>query len=102
MLSRKIINGESVQYCLKCEKIVNEAGKKYVIQIKEEIRQKTVVISEKIITGPVVEFTCENEECKTGLAYEMVKPPMFGDEDDLILHKCVDCGKVTREGTKIG
>ncbi len=71
-------------------------------KVKEKEKNETVVIPEKIITGPVVAFKCSNKNCKTGLAYEMVKPPMFGDEDDLILHKCVDCGKVTREGTKIG
>ena len=102
LLTKKQVKGKWETNCKKCERVVEENLKSQVLTIKEKDKNETVVIPEKIITGPVVRYTCENKDCKTGLAYEMVKPPMFGDEDDLILNKCVDCGKVTREGTKIG
>ena len=102
ILTKKLIKGTWMTYCSKCEEVVEGDPKDLKRPIKEKEKNETVIIPEKIITGPVVAFKCENEECKTELAYEMVKPPMFGDEDDLILYKCVDCGKVTREGTKIG
>lgn len=92
---------KNTPYCIKCNIEVETNLQKHTHVIRHETTDYTAIFPNKILTGQIVAHRCANEHCDATLAYEMVKPPMFGDEEDLILHKCVTCGRVTRESTRI-
>ena len=69
--------------CPRCNERVELNDKIHIMKIKE--KTKTVVLQSAELEGPTINFICPNKECDSIKAIEMVKPPMFGDEEDLIM-----------------
>jgi DNA-directed RNA polymerase subunit M/transcription elongation factor TFIIS len=101
-LTAKLIDGKLAWYCEKCR--LQVAGEVPTLMERPDPRLsqhqpiRTVLRDDQSENAPV-EHECA--KCGFGRAYLIVQPPVYGDEDDVIIYKCGRCGNVDREQTKV-
>jgi DNA-directed RNA polymerase subunit M len=82
----------------------NRCGYKEQIEESEIniVSKKPYDVKEDIIVvngnsdAPTIEANCD--ECGNREAYRKIIPPRWGDEDQLEMYKCTECGHVWRKG----
>ena len=88
-----------VYFCPKCKEVTDDfkalmRDTNATLKIKIQ-KQETIVLTNKIDGTDLVKHNCG--QCGNDTAFQSVKPPIYGDEDDLIMYKCSKCGTVSRD-----
>lgn len=103
--SSKINMEKKVYECPKCgnedpleitDMVTNIVRKRNDVELLETI----VITDESLKDRSVIKIHCDN--CGNDSAYRKVKPPSFGDEDQLEIYECTKCKHTWRMGYAMG
>ncbi len=95
--------GNNTFECFSCKRRITLDNNKSDFKLSFSKKDKgdlTVIIDEPVSGGALVNRNCPNS-CGSKEAIQFVKPPMYGDEDELELYKCTKCGCVYREASRL-
>lgn len=102
LLKRQTTDGKTELYCPTCKENIPRHllrnNNNLIVAKANDLKYKSALIQDDPNSAPI-EHDCE--KCGFDKAYELIFPPIRGDEDETIMYKCGRCGNVYRENTKV-
>jgi len=99
------VTGERELYCDCCDivYVFNDKKENYIIRssLKEERVKTNIIMTDEIrkSLSDVIKIACP--KCGNLEAFLFHKPPIWGDEEDVIKYRCVKCNYTWDEGNKV-